>query len=394
MRLKRFLNDRPMREFKIITLCIFIGNAVKLLLFNNERFCLHMAIESGASSDVYKKYRSAFEKVESLRGSDNFCIMNINDIHLTPENSDGRYENLLEFAEASQLVSPDCAVVNGDIQDGNNNIGRDAGISLLEKAADCLRGVTAPVLPLKGNHDDNLWNGKFLMNQKGIFPRDFHRALIEPFSSGLTFDSENPFGNYYYRDFESSKVRVVLLNSVDVTYKADENGFPTSWGMWDYTFSEKQLRWIKDKALDFKDKDGKWGVVVCFHNPLKLEAYGDKDHAPINGETLENILKAFSAHGRFQDKDGTSADYSKSDAELLCVLHGHTHFDKICRVSGITYIVSLNAICYNNYPELGMPERIFGTASQNSFEAIVINRAERTITSVRFGAGKDYVTEY
>ena len=346
-------------------------------------------------SDVYGKYHMAFEKLKAIRTNDTFCIMNINDVHLTPENTDGRLENLLEFVSAARQSNPDCVLVNGDIQDGNDRIGKSTGIFLLETAAECLRRISnIPVLVSKGNHDDNLWNGKFALQQKGILPDDFHDAILKPFQSGQYFDRNNPYGNYFYRDFEKSRIRMIVLNSVDVSYEADEKGYPKSWGMWDYSFSEKQLQWLAGEALNLKGKTGRWGIIVCCHNPIRIEACGPEDHVPENSEALEGILKAFSRHDRYRSCSGIAVDYSGSNGEFICILNGHTHFDRVCKINGITHIISLNAICYNNYPEIGTPERKIGEVSQNSFEGIVVDRNGKRITSVRFGAGKDYVAEY
>jgi hypothetical protein len=62
-----------------------------------------MTPDETLKSRVYHKYCVAFEAIADLKTPDTFCIMNIGDIHLTPENTDNRFENLLEFSVAGSL---------------------------------------------------------------------------------------------------------------------------------------------------------------------------------------------------------------------------------------------------------------------------------------------------
>ena len=52
----------------------------------------------------------------------------------------------------------------------------------------------------------------------------------------------------------------------------------------------------------------------------------------------------------------------------------------------------LNALCYQNAPE--RPERTFGSPSEEAWSIVDVDRAHRSISIFRSGAGNDFSTDF
>ena len=114
-------------------------------------------------------------------------------------------------------------------------------------------------------------------------------------------------GAYYYADFATYKVRVIVLNSfpVDDTTRTVVEGY--------------EYKWFAETALDLSEKEtpSDWAVLVLRHSTaVGLTLFSD-------------IVTAFKTGGSVSGtKDGVSwsKDYSsQGNGTFIAVLHGHEH---------------------------------------------------------------------
>lgn len=103
---------------------------------------------------------------------------------------------------------------------------------------------------------------------------------------------------------------------------------------------------------------------------------------------IANGLDAFNSHQSYT-YDGVTYDYSNTSAICPLVLSGHWHRDYDKKINGINYVVTTT----DNY-YLGNEEgasRSAGTVSEQAFDVVSIDRANRTIYCTRIGSGSDRV---
>ena len=67
------------------------------------------------------------------------------------------------------------------------------------------------------------------------------------------FDDDNPFGGYYYKDYNMAKIRVIVLNTTDTYFRGTE-GEPII-SPFTQLVQQKQLDWLSTRALNFSDKN-------------------------------------------------------------------------------------------------------------------------------------------
>ena len=264
-----------------------------------------------------------------------------------------------------------------------------------------------------GNHDVNYGSGR-----DRTMTADEIYAYIGANSDG-TKPYEDIHRSYGYCDFDNQKVRVIYLNTCDVSDITPTAGSTaTSEGM-----SINQIRWVAETALDFSDKEdaSEWGVIVMGHHPLQyliptnrvlkiLEAYKDGTEV-VTTVTINNVTHTI------------SYDFSNLDkrAEIICNVHGHSHnyaSSKISSSSSITpwlwrfCIPNLGvgrenecatnpsadfANMYGHFDANGNPiyhYKVSGTAEETSFCVIAVDRKNKYIYAYHFGAGEDRTFNY
>jgi hypothetical protein len=242
---------------------------------------------------------------------------------------------------------------------------------------------------LQGNHDrlDTLTEAQ---------ARQQYYAFIGANNIGMITDYDNKFRNYGYRDFDTYKVRVIYLNSTDLS----DESVTTSCFM-----SAEQLQWLVDVGLQNLEED--WGVITLTHHPLNWEGL------MVN---LQNILNAFKGKAKSSiTVSGTTVNYDFSNvkAEFIAHFHGHIHNFR-ASVYGSNSILSIaipNA-CFDRNNEYGTTssysetikqaygdvdengtQRKFsktsGTANDTSFNVAIIDRVSKKIQLYCYGAGID-----
>lgn len=213
-----------------------------------------------------------------------------------------------------------------------------------------------------------------------------------------------------FRDFDNFRLRVIMLNTMDLKGQTvDADNQPTTY------MSAVQLQWLAE-SLDLSEKpDGaEWSILLLAHHPLD---WGTNISAC-------KILSAYNTGTAFSlTRDGVTVSYDyvgKNGARVIAQIHGHTH----CFTAGELHIwsgddasgtigtkrITIPNACFlrnNEYGENGTNDNNgleFGetttyaktadTAEDTAFCVVTIDLAEKTIYADHYGAGYDRVIGY
>lgn len=254
-------------------------------------------------------------------------------------------------------------------------------------------GLGVQQIWLQGNHDRNPYD----TDDGDLTPEDMY-ANIFYHNTGTVVDPAHPRGGYGYKDFEQQKIRVIYWNS------SEQSGVEN---VTDHCFTADQYRWMADVAFDFESKEvpSEWGVVMLSHMPVnwskQLTAFVD---AYISGSST-TVTAA--------DDVPVTVDFiGKDRAEFICAVNGHTHNYRSSKVGNYQFWqIAAPQVCagrYNEYatswPEGGGELDADGTpihyakvadsSRSTSFCVIVVDRENRKIHALHYGAGIDREFDY
>lgn len=372
-------------------------------------------IHSDVPDYVKAEALEVVNKVKSVQTSTSIIFIAISDPHHATDESTGWKAKIetgnLDACRAIKAISfmlpIDFAVFLGDLTFGYKTT------TVAQFEAQCkefhswidegFKGI--PQLWTVGNHD----TGEYLAANTGNLSDLYGSALIKKYFSD--YNEGAVYGNttvgYCYRDFDSKKIRVINLNTVETEMTEGENASSS--------MSNAQLLWFAQTlySLGSKSDASSWGFIILGHYPLDwgyraagqvLNAYLDGTSITVNGTTID-----------FAGKNG---------AVCYGNFHGHLHnfvADKI-------YIIPDN-VSSSNPPTEQMPALRICTPSANyyrtnevgdngrldsnqiefgedttynksdgvedtSFVVNVINPSEKRIYSFCYGAGHDRILSF
>ena len=351
-----------------------------------------LPVNDGGNIPDYVKVEAeeVANKVLSVRNAYSFVFGAISDIHSTGSDASTLHAGQ-GIREIDKLTTLDACLNFGD---GIDSYFEDVNADSFHHIRKCVHDVarTMPYIQMQGNHDqlktDTTENG-----QQKYF------AYIGANNIGTVTDWDNRFRNYGYRDFPDQRMRVIYLNSVDVSEGENTD---------DCWLTAMQLSWLVNTALDFTDKEG-WTFIVGCHHPL-------------NWWYMDNLLTILNAYkGKASGSvtvDGTTVNYnfSNATAEFIAHFHGHIHNFRVetLGANGVLSITIPNA-CFGRNNEYGTQydedmaneygdadengnQRQFnkttGTAEDTAFNVVVIDRTEQKIHCFNYGAGIDRVVDF
>ena len=257
-------------------------------------------------------------------------------------------------------------------------------------------------IQMQGNHDE--YDSVYSEGEE----KQKYFAYIGANNTGTVTDWDNRFRNYGYRDFEDQKMRVIYLNSVDLTtIETTESVL----GGNDCYISGVQFKWFIEKALNFSGKEDaeSWNFIVCCHHPLNW--YG------VAMSKLLAVLEAYKGKGSGSvvvDNITTNYNFTNAKASFIAHFHGHLHNFRAETLGtiGIPTITIPNA-CFNRNNEYGQNEsqkekwgdadangvqRIFNktsnSADDTAFNVVLIDRTNQEIHCFNYGAGINRVIPY
>lgn len=297
----------------------------------------------------------------------------------------------------SQAVPLDFIVSGGDM---SLNGPKSAVIRAQKEISDGIAAASAPMLPIKGNHDDNSvygYNDSHRHTRHVLFSEETFDLVFHRLDEVVTFDETNRNGMYYYMDLTEKRTRVVVLNCIDIPYLVKPDGGLKYQGQWKYVFSDKQLNWVAHRALNLRDKPDReqWQVIFFSHVAILQDNVSGADFAVKNGEAMWDIIQAFRNGIAFADSENDeefsyelNADFTDQGAiSVIACLFGHVHCDQAFMKDGIWMISTLNASCHQEFED--SPERIVGTATETAFDLMMVDCSAVAIHAVRIGAGED-----
>lgn len=351
---------------------------------------LELSADESVPTYVVAEASRVANEVLSVRNAHSFVFGAISDLH-----TDGKDYPIIENWSASgvkhagqgmnainDITQLDLVAIFGDIIVDRFNDTYKEGFKYVRK---CFHDVykAVPYIQMQGNHDE-------LSTDTTEQGRQKYYAYIGANNVGTITDYDNKFRNYGYRDFDNYKLRVIYLNTADVSdYEVAKDCY----------VSTEQLNWLNNVALNLSDTE--WGIIVLSHHPLNW--YG-----------LSGLLPALTAYKA-----------KKSGAELIAHFHGHLHNFRAERLdgngeptqdtNGVLTITIPNA-CYGRNNEYGTSsssdddtkarfgdaengiQRQFnkkvGAAEDTAFNVVVVDRRYRKIHCFNYGAGVDREINY
>lgn len=240
-----------------------------------------------------------------------------------------------------------------------------------------------------GNHDVNGQNSVSAVHSKFIAP------FID--ANGYTVGTSGE--NYYYHDFLSYKIRLIVLNQ----YQAYNNSMSVK-------YLEPQITWL-ESTLNSTPSD--YGVIIAMHIPEAGVTYSedyhtfwmDTDGRETTTKVISKVVDAFMSRTTASvafDGFTKSVDFTSATAEFICFINGHNHKDSIGYMDSVNTQLCLGSICtcvwtnrnrdltpgtgYPYYNEVNDMGRLEGTESEDAFNMYIIDTQNKKIRIVRIGA--------
>lgn len=339
------------------------------------------------------------KKVRAVQTDESITFIAMSDAHQLDTSSDIVTGNLHAgmAAKALAYIMPniDFACFLGDYTAGSNTTTIEEGKRhFAEINADIDEAFSGiPQFRTLGNHDPLGYsysqNGGYL-NQATLY------ELVGKYNDdGITVMGSTT-GGYCYRDFADKKLRVICLNTAEMT-SASSGGAEN--------MTAEQKLWFANALKSAGAKGSDWGIIVLSHHPLD---WG-------NILMASNIIHAYVEGESITVTSGNTINFSGSNsAKFLGAFHGHVHCFKAAKLNYIAnsvgteyqaYRIAVPNMCFsrnNEYGQNGNAEyygiefgedttynKTAGTANDTAFVVNVVNPSEEKIYSFCYGAGYD-----
>lgn len=336
------------------------------------------------------------------------------------------YEKLYQVG---QLEGLDFIVDGGDSIEGEHD--KDEVLLYLSYISRIYTESGHDVIMCRGNHDTNFTDYATLVDQELIHNDEWYDRCCPHQVGEAVFDAVNPEGGYYYKDYDDAKIRVICMNTSDVI---DDTGHALCHPVAS-DVRQTQFAWFCDHALNFMDKGSdktNWGVIIVSHTSLFGTSY-EIDYTNANEGTnnsnFAGVMTAFMEGGAYSatTNEGTDfqlisdVDFTEQGAmEYICGICGNAHWDVVSNtvmtLIGRPQIFVACMKCLQKgegagdggtdlYPTTGdintivVPARPTGLSGDGTIDSelmdiFLINKATRTIQTIRYGAGADRTIAY
>ena len=339
------------------------------------------------------------KKVRAVQTPESITFIAMSDAHQLDTSADivagNKHAGMAAKALAYIMPNIDFACFLGDYTAGSNTTTIEEGkrhfAEINADIDEAFAGI--PQFRTVGNHDPLGYsysqNGNYL-NQATLY------ELVGKYNNdGITVMGSTT-GGYCYRDFTSKKVRVICLNTAEMT-SASSGGAEN--------MTAEQKLWFANALKSAGAKGSDWGIIVLSHHPLD---WG-------NILMASNIVHAYVEGGSITVTSGNTVNFSGSNsAKFLGAFHGHVHCFKTAKLNYIAnsvgteyqaYRIAVPNMCFarnNEYGQNGKNEyygiefgedttysKTAGTANDTAFVVNVVNPSEQKIYSFCYGAGYD-----
>lgn len=339
------------------------------------------------------------KKVRAVQTSESITFIAMSDSHQLDTSTDivtgNLHAGMAAKALAYILPNIDFACFLGDYTAGSNTTTIEEGkrhfAEINADIDEAFAGI--PQFRTLGNHDPLGYsysqNGNYL-NQATLY------ELVGKYNADGVTVMGSTTGGYCYRDFTSKKVRVICLNTAEMT-SASSGGAEN--------MTAEQKLWFANTLKSAGAKGSDWGIIVLSHHPLD---WG-------NILMASNIVHAYVEGGSITVTSGNTINFSGSNsAKFLGAFHGHVHCFKAAKLNYISnsvgteyqaYRIAVPNMCFARNNEYGQNNKAeyygiefgedttynktAGTANDTAFVVNVVNPSEEKIYSFCYGSGYD-----
>ncbi len=357
-----------------------------------------------------EEFADTVKKAKPLITDTSFCTLLMSDAHIEysggiePERP-GIMRQLDAIKALADEIGADAIMLGGDILHGTNS--HEGAMNDLNTYAEALKDAPVPVLPARGNHDDNGYhNSNKPPEIKGYDPhycpisyivnqQMWTDTLVDRVCKGKAIHADgDPKSTYYYADFDDKKVRMIFLDAYDAPYISSNGEHIDTASEGFNHVPDHQIKWLCDVALD-TSKDG-WNFIACSHAPLKN--FGTYR----NHKEIMEIFSAFNNREIYKNERlGIIKDFTKATASTPLQLFGHTHLTvtKSCKQEKMQLIGVGSAkisfydqdiprlLAYGDYDYGEMHPRKAGDFTEANIDVVIMDKG--VIHKIRFGAGVD-----
>lgn len=310
-----------------------------------------------------------------------FSIAHISDLHNDPV----RYRRFLRFVSSNSEYINICALT-GDMVDAPT-------ISTFDEMTAEESGFSIDLLKTVGNHEKRF--GSIRMTNEQIYA-----------NWNLT---TNTGKTYYYKDYSTQKIRVIVLNPYDTEISEADS-----------TFSQTQIDWFIDVLKGAKTNN--YAVIVLRHNFDREKSVSNdygfyqrffwwdghfETEMNCSGTPIEDIVHAFMIGGSI-NQTYTFANGAPSitvntsfsgNGHFIAYLIGHNHADLVGfspKYSDQLYLAIAQGVCFSTYrggtsgtstwTTASDLARYGGTKSQDLFNLYAFDTTKKQVKIMRIGA--------
>ncbi|AVL01284.1 metallophosphoesterase family protein [Pediococcus pentosaceus] len=305
---------------------------------------------------------------------------------------------LRKVLNATSLSNADAVVFNGDNVDqpAVKDIPLEKKMMLKELHDFLLTATSSAEMPafiLKGNHDGNYNHKVAEMNLTSVITDKEWSQVYDKVVPDYG-ENRNTGANYFYKDFDDKKIRLIGLDTYDLPETTNDDGsmkynrFNTS------GLQQAQLNWLANTALQVPEGTT---VVISMHHPIDGTLATSSDVTKvINHDVLMQIINDFVA-GKSNSISGKVSDVPvnieytfKGAGTIAALLSGHFHTDGNVVKNGINFIQTRCSLGSgdNVIGDKRIREYI-GTPLEDAFDIVTIDTTAKTIDLKRVGAGSE-----
>lgn len=339
------------------------------------------------------------KKVKSVQTDESITFIAMSDAHQLDTSADivagNKHAGMAAKALAYIMPHIDFACFLGDYTAGSNTTTMEEGkrhfAEINADIDEAFAGI--PQFRTLGNHDPLGYS----YNQKGSYLNQatLYELVGKYNDDGVTVMGSTT-GGYCYRDFTDKKVRVICLNTAEMT-SASSGGAEN--------MTAEQKLWFANTLKSAGAKGSDWGIIVLSHHPLD---WG-------NILMASNIVHAYVEGTSITVSSGNTVNFSGSNsAKFLGAFHGHVHGFRAAKLNYVAnnvgteyqaYRIAVPNMCFARNNEYGQNNKAeyygiefgedttynktAGTANDTAFVVNVVNPSEEKIYSFCYGAGYD-----
>ena len=239
----------------------------------------------------------------------------------------------------------DYTFFGGDITDGVENT--SVALDKMKEFSDLWNPVT--FLPIRGNHDCEPTANKTIDQ---VSNQEYYKLFIKPIQNVINNDESI----YFSLDDNERKTRFISLDSGSYITEA---------------LDKRQIEWFQQKLMEL---DSSWTIVIFQHMVLQTN----------NDEKTVSL----SSYGRIT-MEAIDEIFKNIRCNIAAIICGHIHVDAVLETKYNFKIISTTCDSggANAAYDWNISERTIGTINECAFDVFLLNTKQRTIDSIRVGAG-------